>query len=114
MPIPRGVATPFSGQLLTPKLAITLGLKAQYCDARAALDVDHAKALMQVDLDSERRLRAIDADAAKAAQELLLKRLEEGNPWFERPWFVAGVAIVTTVASYALAMKSVEWLRLGR
>jgi hypothetical protein len=114
LPIQRGVATPFSGQLLSPKLAISLGLKAQYCDARTALDVEHARALVQVDLDSERKLHALDLEAAKKAQELLEKRLAEANPWFERPAFVAVVTTVLVVSGYALAMKSVDWIKISR
>jgi hypothetical protein len=110
----RGSAAAFSGQLLTPKLAITLGLKAQYCDARAALDVEHVRALMQVDLDSERRLRAIDNEASKKAQELLEKKLADGNPIFERPIFVAAVTTAIVVSAYALAMKSVDWIKVSR
>lgn len=107
----RGQAAPFSGQLLSADLALNLGLKAEYCDARLTLEVDRAKALLQLDLDSERRLRAIDAEGAKAAQELLLKRLAEATPWYERPWFVASAAVLGTVAAYALAMKSADWIR---
>ena len=113
-PLAQGAVAPFSGQLLTPSLAIDLGLKAQFCDARIGLEVGHAKALLQVDLDSERRLRQVDAAAADAARALLMRRLEEVSPWYERPWFVAGVATLGTVAAYALAMKSVDWVKVGR
>lgn len=110
----QGQTAPYSGQLLTPALAIDLGLKAQFCDTRVALEVGHAKALLQLEVDTAKRLREIDAAASQAAQEALLRRLEAATPWYERPWFVAGVSVAGAVAAYALAMKSVDWIKVSR
>lgn len=114
-PLTKGVIAPFDGQLLTPALAVDLGLKAQFCDARIGLEVEHARALAKVDLDLERQLRAIDAVKARATDEVLRQQLEAVTPpVYERPWFVATVATVVTVAAYALAMKSVDWIKVSR
>lgn len=114
-PLAKGASAPFDGQLLTPALAIDLGLKAQFCDARIGLEVAHTKAVDKVDLDLERQLRSLDAVTAKATHDVLRQQIETLSPAvYERPWFVATVTAVVVVASYALAMKSVDWIKVSR
>jgi hypothetical protein len=105
MPLQKGQAALFDGQLMTPELAIILGLKADGCDARTALEVDFAKKSAGVELKLEKELRQIDQDSCKTATSFLQDRLEgAAPPWYERPWFVAGVTFVLTVTAVSLAI----------
>ena len=114
-PLLRNAPAPFSGQLTTPKLSISLGLKAQYCDARIGLEVEHTKALDKLDLELERKLRAVDELTSKSTIEALRRQMETlSPPVYERPWFVATVTAVVVVGVYALAMKSVDWIKVSR
>lgn len=114
-PMLSGAVAPFAGQLLTPALAVDLGLKAQFCDARIGLEVEHARALVRVDLDLERQLRAIDTVKADATAGVLRQQLDTVSPRvYERPLFVAIVTAVVVVGAYALAMKSVDWVKVSR
>lgn len=114
MPLQRGQAAPFEGQLLTTELAIDLGLKADSCAARVALEVDFAKKTAGVDLDLEKRLREVDRVACNSATSILQKRLEaayEPVPFYERPWFVATVTTVLVVTAGSLAVWGAGQLR---
>ena len=95
MAVTAGDKAEFSGQLLTPGLALKLGQKAEQCDARMKAEVDFAKALAKVDLDLEKKLRANETEALR--QELALVKERMKVPWYERPWFVVTVTIVLTV-----------------
>lgn len=110
-PIVAGQAAPFSGQLLTTKLAISIGQKAEYCDVVTKIEVDRTAEKAAIDLTAEKQLRSIDNDTAKAEREAMQKRLDQAQPWYERPWFVATVTVIITVTAYGIAMKSVEWTR---
>lgn len=110
----RGQQAPFGGQLLTDDLAVSLGLKADGCDARVAIEVDFAKRAAGVDLGLERQLRSIDQESCKAATSLLQERLKqayEPPPLYERPWFVASVTFVLTVGAGSLAIWGAGQLR---
>lgn len=110
----EGQKAPFAGQLLSDDLAVSLGLKADGCDARLAIEVDFAKRAAGVELGLERQLRAIDQDACKQATALLQRRLEEAlapPPVYERPWFVATVTAVLTVTAGSLAIWGAGQLR---
>lgn len=110
-PLKDGEAAPYAGQLLTPKLAITLGQKAQWCDQRWQLKLDREVGLLQVELDKERQLRKIDVESYQAQIKLYQKSLESGIPFYREPWFVATVAIVGTVAAMSAAIKGASLLR---
>lgn len=104
-----GDSAPFSGQLLTPKLAIELGQKAASFDDRLELELKFRTSKLQVALDLEKQLREIDKKSYGVQLKLLEKRLEEAStvPWYEHPAFVAtmtavGVALVVVGTGYAL------------
>lgn len=97
-PLAKGDRAPYDGQLLTPRLAVRLGLRAEEYETRRALELNQAKALAGLDLALEKRLREIDADAASAREDALRRALEaERQRWFERPPFVAAVSALVTV-----------------
>ncbi len=91
----------FSGQLLSVRLAVSLGQKAQYCDARLELEVGKVTRTFQIDLELEKRKHVIDNQANDQKVKLLQKAVEKAahRLWFERPWFVATVTAVAVVAS---------------
>jgi hypothetical protein len=97
-PLAKGERAPFDGQLLTPKLAIKLGQRAEAFDLRLKLEVDHATKLAALDLTLEKRLREIDAAAASAREDALRRALEEERQrWYERPPFVAAASAALAV-----------------
>jgi len=112
-PVAKGQVAPFDGQLITTKLAVALGQKADRCDAVTAIEVDRVRGLLKVDLDLEHSLRLSESDGAKQREDLLMRKIDEAAPrWYERPVFVATVTGVVVVAAYVLAMKSVDWVKI--
>ncbi|HSC15013.1 MAG TPA: hypothetical protein VLI71_07840 [Gammaproteobacteria bacterium] len=100
VPLKRGERAPFDGQLLTPQLAIQLGQRAESCDIRLKLDVEHAKAIAAIDLGLERKLRELEAAAAVQREATLARALEaERARWYERPPFVATIAVAASFAA---------------
>lgn len=100
-PVEKGQVVPFSGQLLTPNLAISLGQKASFCDERLTLELKHVKAESTIDLTLEKQLRANDRLTWETEKKLLLERLEEAKappPWYTHPAFVITVTIIGTAA----------------
>lgn len=106
--IRKGEAAPFDGQVLTTSLAIALGQKAESCDARIAIELEHAKRVAAIDLELERRLRSIEAEASIHARQALERYADELRPrWWEKPIIVSGV----TAGVVLLAVFAVGQLR---
>lgn len=111
-PLLKGATAPFSGQLLSTELSITLGLKAMYCDDRLKLELDFLKKDLGLELNLERQLRENDRKAWEAKEALLLDRLEEaqGVSWYEHPAFVATVTVICTVLVFWGARETLKAL----
>jgi hypothetical protein len=104
---------PYAGQLLTPELAADLGVKADGCDGRIAQEVDFTKRVAAIDLNLAQQLRAIDKIACDHAVSILTRAHEaaiEPPPIYERPWFVASVTFILTVAAGSLAVRGASQL----
>ena len=112
-PLNEGDIAPYSGQLLTTKLAVVLGQKAASFDIRLELELSRVEELHRLDLDLEKKKAKIDREASKEQIDLLKGRLKEAEEglWYEHPAFVATVSVVLTVVLFygaAYAIKSVE------
>lgn len=116
VPLGEGAPAPFTGQLVTTPLAISLGQKAEKCSAWTQLEVERVAELGAANLTHEKELRTIDRDACREKTESLEKALEEveARPWWEHPAVVATAAIVgTTVVLtglYIAAVKTIQTL----
>lgn len=106
---------PFEGQLLTPKMALLLGQKAELCAERAKLVIEYNDKINEIDLTLEKQLRTIDKDMSGKMISVLETELAEARkppPVIERPWFVATItAAITlglTAAGLAVAVKVIE------
>lgn len=110
----EGQKAPFGGQLLTPKLAVDLGLKADRCDERLKLELSRVTGLAAVQKELDLKLLTIERDTEKAKVEALQKALKKTEdlvpkpPWYEHPAFVATVTVVATVAVLFLSVKAVQ------
>lgn len=109
-----GQVAPFDGQLVSPDLAITLGQRAEHCDARIGLEADRVRGLERAEAQLCRRMAVIDKAAAGERERLLQEALEacEGTPWWESPPFVAAVtAVVTTAALLGVWYVAIETVK---
>ena len=99
-PLLVGETAPFSGQLLSPKLAITLGQKADASDLRLKLETERLNSLHKIETDYLKRVHELDNQAASQQIDLLTTRLKDAQarPWYEHPAFVAVVVCVGTIA----------------
>ncbi|MFA4944425.1 MAG: hypothetical protein WC789_06965 [Lentisphaeria bacterium] len=115
-PLQAGQVAPYAGQLLTPRLAVDLGQRAQGCDARMELAVQFAQDSAQVDLRLERSLRENDLKASAEREKILQDALQaareaQKDPWYEHPAFVATISVVLTVGlvvAVGYALQAVE------
>lgn len=98
-PLTEGEKAPFSGQLITTRLALDLSLKAHFCQDRIDLELKFSKKTADLELSLERQLRGIDKRAWGEQKKLLITRLEEAHhrPWYESPLFVSIVTVAATV-----------------
>jgi hypothetical protein len=107
MPLEKGTPAPYAGQLLTPDLAIELGVRASQCVARTQAEVDHAKALAGVQLGLCKQTAEVDAALHRDQLGLLHQELDAARAWYRSPEFVAAVAIVLTTAVLLTARELV-------
>jgi len=105
-PLQAGDKAPYVGQLLTPDLAIKLGQKAVYCDARIKLEVQRVSSKLQIDLDLEKQLRRIDQKNYEKQKSIYEKY--GGISWYEKPWFVATVSVALTVLVFWGARETLK------
>jgi len=101
-PLMEGQIAPFSGQLLTTELAITLGQKAAYCETRIKLEVEFVKEKFELDINLEKKLHEIDNEACDEKVELLTERLKDAkiDHWYQHPLFVSTVSVVLTTGLF--------------
>ena len=101
-PLVVGEVAPFSGQLLTPKLAIDLGQKAASFDERLELKMKYVKKMSQLDLDLEKKLHEIDNEACTEKVDLLTDRLKTATleHWYQHPIFVASLSVFLTAGVF--------------
>ena len=114
--IAEGQPAPFTGLLMTGRRAAKLGMLAEGCQDRIDLMVGEIKELSQVQLQGLQAMRQNDKDTAKLQTDLLMERLRGAEElfsprWYERPAFVAALTAVLTVATLAVAVKTVQVLR---
>lgn len=115
MPLQQGQAAPFPGQLLTPKLAIDLGQKANYCEDRLKLEVAREREIAAIQKELDTKLIAIEKQVALDKVAALQKALDEQKgfepppPWYTHPAIVSVVAALATTGVFVLAVKTVEW-----
>lgn len=102
-----------SGQVLSTKLAITLGQKAEWNTVRWDLERKRLEEIHQIDLSLEKEKARIAQEAMQAQIALFQKRLAEAEKvkWYREPWVVATTAIVVTTAVFALAVKGASLLK---
>jgi hypothetical protein len=116
VPLAQGAPAPFSGQLVTTELAISLGQKAEKCGAWTKLEVDRVAEMAEAERMHQAELRTIERDACREKTKSLETALDEveARPWWEHPAFVAAVSVVgTTVVLtglYVAAVKTIQAL----
>jgi len=113
-PLQRGQPAPWDGQLLTPELALDLGLKVDGCAAKLQLELDFANKSADIELNLEKQLRQIDQTACQESRATLQRQIDEAlqpPPFYERPWFVASVTAILTVTAASLVIWGAGQLR---
>lgn len=99
-----GEPAPFQGQLLTPPLALRLGMAADSFEDRVNLEVRHATDVQRLTFEHELRLKNIDLElSAKRIGQLENQLAEAEPPFYARPWFVIPVTTAGTVLLIWLA-----------
>lgn len=109
-PLMEGDLAPFSGQLLTPKLAIDLGQKAAEFDIRLKIELEHQDKLNKLDLKLEKEKHQIDQNACTEKVDLLTDQLKDAKVerWYQHPLFVAPVSVVLTALVFIGAIYAVD------
>lgn len=79
---------------MTTKLAIALGQKAERFDIELAIEREKDRALAQVDLDLERKIRKLESDSFMRQNEECKKTIFELLQWYRNPLFVGGLGMV--------------------
>lgn len=112
-PMAQGDVAPYAGQLLTTKLAIQLGQKADSADERVQLEVQHATQLIKIDLALEQQLHQIDVQSFTEQMGILQTELTAAEkaavvPFYRQPWFVATATVVIVVGTTVAVASAVH------
>ena len=105
-PLLEGEEAPFSGQLLTPRRAAKLGVRAADADERARLAVEETEELWKIKLQKEKDLRKLDNETNALKIKLLTEAAD--RPFYEHPLFVAVATVAGCVAVYFVAVETVK------
>lgn len=95
----QGEPAPFAGDLFPVEDSIRWALEIEGCAERAAAELDHAKALYQIELSRQRALAAADGKADRLRAEILAAELAKARAWYRSPAFVAAAAASVAVAA---------------
>lgn len=112
----EGQPAPFTGLLMTGRRAAKLGVLAEGCQDRIALATGEIRELSQIQLQGLQAMRQNDKETTKLQTDLLMERLKGAEElfsprWYERPAFVAILTVVLTVATLAVAVKTIQVLK---
>lgn len=105
-----GEAAAFAGHLLTPALALSLGMKAEGSQRVIDLEVEYARKELQLELTYQEGLRKSDAKAHAEAMAAMVadrdrwRRLAR-TPFYKEPWFVSTVTVVVVGAIFVGASR---------
>lgn len=114
-PLLQGQAAPFSGQLLTPKLALDLGQKAAYCEERLQIELRKERDLAVVQKALDARLLEIEREGAAMKLAIVQKALDQTQglvpppAWYERPPVVAVAAATGVLGVLAISARVLVW-----
>lgn len=97
--IQKGEPAPFDGQVLSTDLAITLGIAAEQCDQRVALERDHAERLAEVELVLERETRQLEQQACTTKLDALQRQVAEEHRPPGRIFQVVGILTLLATSS---------------
>lgn len=96
----QGEPAPFTGQLLTPELAIDLAQKPLYLEELHKLDLARTSSIGRMALEHERELHRIDTTRWQREAELYRNLYESRvgeRSWWDQPVIIASGAILCTI-----------------
>jgi len=95
--VQKGQPAPFTGQLLTKELAISLGQKADTCDVVVKREVDFAKRIERTDVTRLQQTLDLEREAHKQRNQVLVDQLKHEQAWWRQPAFVMVATAVVTI-----------------
>ena len=98
-PVNEGDPAPFSGQILTTKLAISLGQKADSFEARLKIELERVDGIWGLKLQYEQDTHRIDNTAKDKQIEVLQEALARAvvKHWYEHPGYIATISVIATI-----------------
>lgn len=103
VPLAEGELAPFDGDLWPVIRSLRMALRAENCIEGAAADLAHAVRGFEIELQFDRRTAATKREADQERIRVLTVALDEANPWYESPAFVATVAVTATLGAILIA-----------
>lgn len=109
-PLQEGETAAFSGQLLTPKLAIQLGQAADSFDVRLELELGRVEDKYKLDLAFQKKVLKLEKAGCKKQTDLLSSRLKDAQleHWYQHPIFVATISVAATVLVWFGAVYTIK------
>jgi hypothetical protein len=96
-PVMKGQPAPYDGQCLTTALAVQLALKADSCDARIEIEVEHVRKMERLDVERMQKLSTIDKESNAERNQVLMEQLKSEQAWWKQPAFVIPVTALVTI-----------------
>jgi hypothetical protein len=110
--VQKGEKAPFTGQLLTPELALNLGQRAESCDARVRIEVSRTASVAAANKVADSRIAASDLLAMTRERDLERRLREESAPGLlEHPLVVSGLTAVLVILLVTASAKWAESVR---
>lgn len=100
----EGQKAPFAGQLMTPRMAAEIAVRADQADERVSAAEERVAGIWQAKLDYEKELRRIDVETKDGhikwwTAEAAALREQINGPFYREPWFVATVSVILTIST---------------
>lgn len=108
IPLEQGEAAPYAGDLWSVNRSLRLIFRAEQCQQKAELELKHAVRKFEIELKYERDRADARADADTQRIQILAQALDEADPWWRSPAFVAALTSVVTLALVAVVAVVLE------
>jgi len=101
----EGESVPFSGQLLSPRRAALLGVRAQSTEERVALAIREHSEICEIKIDAYNNMRLNDQESCDLRIDLMEN---QDIPVLKHPAVVSLITVVVTWVAYFAALAAIK------
>ena len=108
--VDKNQSAPFSGQLLSTKLAIQISQKADYCEKYSEIEMQRLKDEYAIKAVYTEKRHALDIEI----KDKRIEMLENNYKWYKRPAFVAAITTISVSLAIFGSVRIYRAVYFGR